>query len=230
MKPEPRWPIGTTGALWLAFLLVVGHYLAWVPAGIVTILVGIHDRREIWQAPPGAFLIAFTTAAFEIGLVLRLGMVRVARLSFAEVGWRGFAPRDVAIGLLGFAGFAVVVIASFAAGDSLGGALDYVVDKIAGYTPQQRAFFAIMGLVAAIPEETIFRGILQPTLQAKLGRWPGLILGAAIFSVYHFAFVPVLLVTHFCHGLILGLLRERTGSLWAPAIAHVLAWAIGGAI
>jgi membrane protease YdiL (CAAX protease family) len=38
------------------------------------------------------------------------------------------------------------------------------------------------------------------------------------------------LISHVCHGLILGLLRERTGALWAPAIAHALAWMILGAI
>jgi membrane protease YdiL (CAAX protease family) len=93
-------------------------------------------------------------------------------------------------------------------------------------------FFVLMGVIAAIPEETIFRGILQPTLQNKVGRWPGILLTAAIFSVYHvhFQFALPRLLSHFCWGLILGLLRERTGTLWAPAIAHALMWIIFGAI
>ena len=90
----------------------------------------------------------------------------------------------------------------------------------------------LMAVIAAIPEETIFRGILQPTLQAKVGRWPGVALTAAIFSVFHvqFQFALPLLLSHFCWGLILGLLRERTGTLWAPAIAHMLVWIVLGAI
>lgn len=230
MQTSQRWPIGTTGALGLAFLLIVGHYLSWLPGGLVSTLLGIHDRREIWQATPPAFLVSFTVAAVEIGLVLRLGMCRLARLSFREAGWRALVQRDVAYGVLGFAVFAIVVVCVFAADSGFEDAIADIVDTVASYTPQQRVFFALMGLYAAIPEETIFRGIMQPTLQHKVGRWPGILLTAAIFSVYHLAFALPQLISHFCHGLILGMLRERTGTLWAPALAHVLAWMILGAI
>lgn len=233
MQKSQRWPIGTTGALWLAFLLVVGHYLAMFGVGgVLTILLGIHDRREIWQAPPAAFLINVSVGLFEIGVVLRLGMGRYARLSFREVGWRGFARRDVAYGLLGFALLAISVACVLAAESGVAGALEYMADKVAHYTPQQRVFFVLMGVIAAVPEETIFRGIVQPTLQQKVGRWPGILLTAIIFSAYHlhYAFTLPILVSHTCSGLILGLLRERTGTLWAPAIAHALVWVVLGAI
>jgi hypothetical protein len=115
MQTSPRWPIGTAGALGLAFLLIVGHYLSWLPGGLVSTLLGIHDRREIWQAPPAAFLVTFTVAVVEVGLVLRLGMCRFARLSFREAGWSRLAPRDVGYGALGFALFAIGVTCVFAA-------------------------------------------------------------------------------------------------------------------
>ena len=108
MQTSPRWPIGTTGALWLAFLLVVGHYLAMFGVGgVLTIVLGIQDRREIWQAPPAAFIINIGVGLFEIGVVLWLGMGRYARLSFREAGWSGLALRDVGYGVLGFALLAV---------------------------------------------------------------------------------------------------------------------------
>jgi membrane protease YdiL (CAAX protease family) len=91
-------------------------------------------------------------------------------------------------------------------------------------------FFVIMGLVAAIPEETIFRGILQPTLQRKLGRWTGLVVGALVFAVYHFMFRWPALLGKIGSGLVFGTLRERTGTLWAPAIAHALTWAVLGSL
>jgi len=233
MQTSPRWPIGTTGALWLAFLLIIGHYLAMFGVGgVLTIVLGIHDRREIWQAPPAAFIINIGVGLFEIGLVLGLWMRRYARLSFREAGWSGLALRDVAYGVLGFALFAIVVTCVFAAESGFKDAIAYIADTIAHYTPQQRAFFALMGLIAAIPEETIFRGIMQPTLQKKVGRWSGILLTAVIFAVYHvhFAFALPRIISHICWGLILGLLRERTGTLWAPAIAHALMWIIFGAI
>lgn len=233
MQASQRWPIGTTGALWLALLLIVGHYLAMFGVGgVLTVLLGIHDRREIWQAPPAAFIINIAVGLFEIGIVLRLGMGRYARLSFREAGWRDLALRDVGYGVLGFALFAIVVTCVFASESGFADAIADITDTIAHYTPQQRVFFGLMGLIAAIPEETIFRGILQPTLQTKVGRWPGILLTAVIFGVYHvqFAFALPLILSHICFGLILGLLRERTGTLWAPAIAHGLVWMVLGAL
>jgi len=233
MQTSQRWPIGTTGALWLAFLLVIGHYLAMFGVGgALTVLLGIHDRREIWQAPPAAFIINIGVGLFEIGLVLGLWMRRYARLSFREAGWTGLAPRDVPYGVLGFVLFAIVVTCVFATDDGFEDAIAYIADTIAHYTPQQRVFFALMAVVAAIPEETIFRGILQPTLQNKVGRWSGILLTAVIFALYHvhFAFALPRIISHLSWGLILGLLRERTGTLWAPAIAHALMWIIFGAI
>jgi hypothetical protein len=233
MQTSQRWPIGTTGALWLAFLLIIGHYVAMFGVGgVLAIVLGIHDRREIWQAPPAAFLINLGVGLFEIGVVLRLGMCRYARLSFREAGWSGLALRDFAYGVLGLALFALVITCVFAAESGFNDAIAYIADTIAHYTPQQRVFFVLMGVIAAIPEETIFRGIMQPTLQQKVGRWPGILLTAVIFAVYHvhFQFALPRIISHLCWGLILGMLRERTGTLWAPAIAHALVWIVLGAI
>lgn len=230
---KQRWSIGTTGALWLAFLLILGHYLAMFGVGgALTVLFGIHDRREIWQAPPAAFIINLGVGAFEIGVVMRVWMVRYARLSFRDVGWCELAPRDGAYGVLGFALAAGIVTCVFASDAGFAEAIAYIAGAIAHYTPQQRVFFVLMGVLAAVPEETIFRGILQPTLQAKLGRWPGILLAAAIFAVYHvqYALVPPLLLSHLCMGLVYGVLRDRTRTLWAPAIAHALVWVILGSI
>ena len=46
----------------------------------------------------------------------------------------------------------------------------------------------LVGVEAALTEETLFRGDLQPTLQRMLGRGPGLLLTALIFAAYHLRF------------------------------------------
>lgn len=233
MQTSPRWPIGTKGALWLAFLLIIGHYVAMFGVGgILFVLLGVHDRREIWQAPPAAFIINGGVGLFEIGVVLRLFMGRYARLAFREAGWRDLALRDVAYGVFGFALLALSLVCVLASDGGFKDAMSYIADKIAHYTPQQRALFVLMGVIAAIPEETIFRGVMQPTLQKMLGRWPGILLTAVIFSLFHvqYGFAVPMLLSHFVTGLVLGLLRERTGNLWAAAIAHALVWIVLGAI
>lgn len=134
--------------------------------------------------------------------------------------------------MLGFAVGAFIVTCVFAAEYGFRHAIAYIADTIAHYTPQQRALFVLMGIIAAIPEETVFRGIIQPTLQNKVGRWSGILLTAVVFALYHVQYALVLprLISHTCWGLVLGLLRERTGTLWAPAIAHALMWFILGAL
>ena len=233
MQTTQRWPIGTKGALWLSFLLIIGHYVAMFGVGgVLFVLLGVHDRREIWQGGPAAFIINGGVGVFEIGVVLWLFMSRYARLSFREAGWRELALRDVAYGVLGFVVLAISLLCVVARDGGFKDAVSYIAATITHYTLQQRVFFVLMGVIAAIPEETIFRGVLQPTLQKMLGRWPGILLTAVIFAAYHvqYAFALPLLVSHFVTGLVLGLLRERTGTLWAPAIAHALVWIVLGAI
>ena len=233
MQTTQRWPIGTKGALWLAFLLIIGHYVAMFGVGgVLFVLLGVHDRREIWQATPAAFIINGGVGVFEIGVVLWLFMGRYARLSFREAGWRELAGRDVIWGVIGFVLLAANLICVIAVDSGFRDALAYIADTIAHYTPQQRVFFVLMGVIAAIPEETIFRGIMQPTLQKLVGRWAGIVVTAVIFSLYHvqYGFALPMLISHFVTGLVLGLVRERTGTLWAPAIAHALVWIVLGAI
>ncbi len=76
-------------------------------------------------------------------------------------------------------------------------------------------------LVAPILEEVVFRGFIQRVLVCKIGVWPGLALTAIFFGLIHVsdpqAVIPVTML-----GLALGWLREKTGSLLAPLILHVV--------
>jgi uncharacterized protein len=72
---------------------------------------------------------------------------------------------------------------------------------------------AILGLVAGIPEEILFRGALQPTL--------GLLFTSVIFGALH-SITPVYFLYACCAGLLLGGLHLWLGSLWAPVAAHTM--------
>ena len=99
-----------------------------------------------------------------------------------------------------------------------------------GSAPAAERLLLIMlvGIEAAFTEESLFRGDLQPALQARLGRWPGLVVCAAIFAVYHLRFSPWGLAGKAIFGGVFGLLRMRTGRLVAPAVAHWISWAVMG--
>ena len=78
----------------------------------------------------------------------------------------------------------------------------------------------IIGLIPAIGEELIFRGIVQQTLLSKLKGKPHIAIWttAIIFSAIHFQFLgffPRMIL-----GAVLGYLFYWSGSLWVPIIAH----------
>lgn len=79
--------------------------------------------------------------------------------------------------------------------------------------------WAVVVLVAPVGEEIFFRGLAYTAIREKWGVAAGLIissLGFAVVHMYLIHFIP-LLVT----GLVLAYLRERTGSLIAPIVAHI---------
>jgi membrane protease YdiL (CAAX protease family) len=77
----------------------------------------------------------------------------------------------------------------------------------------------MIGVLAAVGEELILRGILQPifikiTRNASLG----IIITAFIFSFIHFQFYGFF--ARFFMGIILGYLFYYTNNLWIPIIVH----------
>jgi membrane protease YdiL (CAAX protease family) len=90
---------------------------------------------------------------------------------------------------------------------------------IAGPSEQRATLAALALAVAPLCEETAFRGLLQPALGAHLPRAAALAITATLFAAIHdAAHAPPLLAL----GLVLGIARERTGSLLAPLAIHAL--------
>lgn len=83
-------------------------------------------------------------------------------------------------------------------------------------------FLAVAVLVAPFWEELFFRGFAYPVLRRRLGAVPGVILSALFFALLHAE--PFLLrLPIFILGILLALIYERTGSLYAPMAAHAVA-------
>ena len=84
--------------------------------------------------------------------------------------------------------------------------------------------FAVLN---AAVEESIFRGILLQGLDRALGPgWLSLIIHALAFGLVHFRGVPdgwVGVAMAAVYGLMLGVIRRRSGGLLAPIVAHICA-------
>lgn len=81
------------------------------------------------------------------------------------------------------------------------------------------AFLSLV-VVAPIAEEVIFRGYLFGKLRKYAAVWVSVVLSSALFAVAHLQFNVAL--DTFALGIVLALLRVKTGSIWMSIALHAL--------
>lgn len=80
-----------------------------------------------------------------------------------------------------------------------------------------------IGVVGPIAEELAFRGLLMAWLgRTRLGVYGAIAVSAAVWSVVHIQYAPLLLTIIFIDGLALGLARHYSRSLYVPIAMHVI--------
>ena len=220
----PRFPPGSRGRVAhavVAILLRIPLQLA-----ILAVVVRIVPRDELFTGSPRA-LVAIAIAT-GVGTVITIhgGLLRVGRLTPRAIGWTFDTPaRDVVVGLAAFALWLIVQLAWSAA---WGADVREMAAEVASFTPGQRLLYLLIGIYAAITEESLFRGYLQPTLVARLRFPAGVLVTALFFALLHHQFDALHMGSKIFGGLLLGLLRGRDSSLIRPAVVHTLQWAILG--
>jgi len=80
--------------------------------------------------------------------------------------------------------------------------------------------FPTVAVVGPLAEETFIRGFLHVRLRARLGPWPAVVVGAVLFGLLHPVSIHYVAATAGL-GLVLGYLRERSGSLLPSILAHM---------
>ncbi|MFH1400771.1 MAG: type II CAAX endopeptidase family protein [Nanoarchaeota archaeon] len=115
------------------------------------------------------------------------------------------------------------------------GAVDEAV-KTWGIDPSHKTvIFAIMVLFNGMVEELLWRGYAYSAARDPMRAVPTIVLTSLIYTSYHmvtlFAFFGVtplsliLVGVVLCAGILWGWMRERTGTVWASMIGHMLATA-----
>lgn len=219
-----RWPPGSGARLAHALLLVV--LLAMTRVLGFLALARVTGRADLEVLDGAAFAVLLATSVLSLGGVIGLGLVVWGRISLAELGWRaGRLGADLGRGLAGgLACCAIVLLVQMTAGATA----PEVLQGWASTPALERLLTVLIGVEAALTEETLFRGDLQPTLQHMLGRGAGLVLTAVIFAAYHLRFGLWGLIGKTALGLVFGILRDRTGRLVSPALAHWISWTVMG--
>ncbi len=220
----PRFAPRSVGRLAHALGLILFYYalLAVSHAACARLLPG----EDLFEGGPHVVAAALALGVLQLVLVVHLGLVRIGRISYRGLGWKLDTPaRDVVAGLLGFALWVIVESGLVLA---FGRDLSEVVRDIASFTPGQRAVGVLVGIAAAITEESVYRGYLQSTLVAWL-RFPlGIVAGAIIFTLMHRQLDGFHITSKIFTALLFSSLRGRDASLVRPGIVHFLQWAVVG--
>ncbi len=117
------------------------------------------------------------------------------------------APGALALGALAGAGFAAVEWRYL----SLLGKEAALIDQLIDLEALHGGHITALALLAAVPEELLFRGAALPEL--------GVVGSALLFGLAHAVSRRYFLYATIA-GLFLGLLMQWTGGLWAPIAAH----------
>ena len=141
--------------------------------------------------------------------VAPLGPVALPALGFRAVGWRPV--------LFGTLGTAAVSIAVSQVGPEAEGVKQAM--KIAHEPAAFLISLALLGGLAPLVEELVFRGLLYGWLESRWGGGVAFVASSLAFAAAHVEPAHAFLVLPL--GLLFGWLRWRTGSLWPSLVAHM---------
>jgi len=102
------------------------------------------------------------------------------------------------------------------------------LDKLSGETSLAlpaawwTAFVWVLSLsaIVALLEEVTFRGLFFRSAREASSIWPACIYQAVIFASVHYPNPAAAIVAAFLFGVMMGILVEKTGSLWGAVTAH----------
>lgn len=218
VRDEPGSARGTPRLAAVAALIGV-LLLVWAVTAFVPDLALRAGRRAGLLAVPARGLVEGVVVA-ATSLVTIVAALLLALTLRAHVALGSLTlPLTLAALPAGAAGFTVALALSWAAGVVVPGPP----------RPLDGAVFGVgwlLTLCAALAEELLFRGVLQPVLARAWGIAAALVAQAALFAVAHYIGGwrdPVSLFNIFLAAIWLGLLARGTGGIAAPVLAHA-AW------
>ena len=155
--------------------------------------------QDVWLALAGAPLLVAIAAAGRLANmdVVEMGLARLSR------SWRS--------GVVAAVGLPAGLLVGWLQASPIG----------SGDSPATAFAIALMSVgLAAVPEELIFRGILQPLMIAAIGRF-AIIVGAVAFGLtYAGTGSPAIVAVMVVIGLVFGWEAAETRSIWAPVLGH----------
>lgn len=171
-------------------------------------------------------LLALLATFFFIGLpavgvaVARHGRAGSALLGLHQSGgrWLWLAPIAVLI-VSFFVDEGILRLVREFAGSELLPTVNAVIAEIATTPGRVVLAILVMGVLAPLVEELVFRGLLYGYVAGRFGGMAALIVSSLAFAAAHVEPIHVALVLPI--GVLLGWTRMRTSSLWPAIAAHI---------
>jgi uncharacterized protein len=160
-----------------------------------------------------------TFAAAAVANTLALRIYERGKLADIGLGWTPASRRNLAFGVLGGIGAAVVVIVLPLV--LRGADLEAVPNE--HFNWQSMLFVSILLLFGAVGEEMLFRGYGFQVLVKGIGPFATVLPVAVLFGLAHsqnLNFGPLALVNTVLWGVVLGYAYLRSGDLWLPIGLH----------
>ena len=199
-------------------LLVVQIVTARLSVAVIADVADLQPNRGV------GFLLAFLTAPSLAGI----GWVWFHAVWREPLGWQRFTIQPIsgawiAISLLSAVAcvFIAAAIAKFSTpfiGPPAGPPLPIRPGEAVATASFVSIFLLSAGLLAPVMEELVFRGVLYVWARRFMGVLPAALIAAAIHALVHFDLgaTPSLIVIF----VVFAWLYERSGTIWAPIIAH----------
>ncbi len=211
-------------AAWIGGMAAAYIVAAYLSSGLFWVLLKIGALPFANQT---VLMLAQRVAVYMIIVAFLLaGAWRLRQtLSRHDMGlWRLLDWRDIGLGIVGVLAYLVLTVLLLAIARSIPGfdinqAQDTGLGKLYSYD----LLMAFLVLVIATPffEELLFRGILYGRLRSlQLPWWLAAIIISALFGVAHMQWNVA--VDVFALSLVMCVLREKTESIWAGFLVHVI--------
>lgn len=141
-----------------------------------------------------------------------LGLTRLPSWLDILVGPLGIVPYVILSGLL------LIIAANVIPG------FDGTQQQVVGFTSVVKSYEYILAFItlvclAPLAEEMVFRGYLYGKLRQHLGMWASVLMTSVVFAALHGQWNVGIDV--FALSIVLSLLRETTGSIWAGVLLHM---------
>ena len=218
--PELTTAAGAAGGVWRGrdvAIAVALYFAVQITGAVLTLLTGGLDQAQL--TVPTLLFSSFASLG-SVGALMAL-----RRLSLHAVGLTPLTRRwlwlclGLGLALLFGRQLLAVGLAALAPGLQVGADLLAQVLLPEGAL-DKAAVLVLGGVVAPVGEELLFRGVLFGALRRRWSFWPAAVVSSLIFGTIHV--IPLQMITAATLGVALCWARERSRTLTAPVVMHVV--------